>query len=398
MRQIADIFRTFLTLALPYFRSEEKWRARGLLAGVVVAEFGVVYALVAFNHWSGYFFNAIQDRNWNAFLFSLLLFAGIAAWTVLATMLQFYFGQSLILRWRRWLTERYVDLWMADGRHYRVQLQHPEIDNAHLRIANDILIFMQRTYEVGQNFLGSMIALASFAYILWRLSSVAPLVLFGVDLTFPGYLFWIAIAYAGTGTLIAHLIGKPLIRLNFNQQRFESDYRFGIVRVLDHSEQVALLRGEEIERRVLDRRFTSLVKNWVALISRQTGLTGFTSGYSQISLVFPIMVASPAYFAGVVPLGILMQASLAFSRVDMSFAFFLHTYAKIAEWKASMDRVAQLNVALKDVDQHAIRRARSWSTSAPRRASPSPVSSCVRRPARRSPACPTSCSAPATAR
>jgi putative ATP-binding cassette transporter len=299
MRQIADIFRTFLTLALPYFRSEEKWQARGLLAGVVVAEFGVVYALVAFNHWNGYFFNAIQDRNWNAFLFSLLLFAGIAAWTVLATMLQFYFGQMLILRWRRWLTERFVDLWMADGRHYRVQLQHPEIDNAHLRIANDILIFMQRTYEVGQNFLGSMIALASFAYILWQLSSVAPLVLFGVDLSFPGYLFWIAIAYAGTGTLIAHLIGKPLIRLNFNQQRFESDYRFGIVRVLDHSEQVALLRGEDLERRVLDRRFTSLVKNWVALIGRQTGLTAFTTGYSQISFVFPFVMASPAYFAGV---------------------------------------------------------------------------------------------------
>lgn len=351
MRQIVDIFRTFLTLALPYFRSEEKWRARALLAGVVVAEFGVVYALVAFNQWSGYFFNAIQDRNWNAFLFSLLLFSGIAAWTLLATMLQFFFGQSLILRWRRWLTEHYVELWMADGRHYRVQLQHPEIDNAHLRIANDILIFLQRTYEVGQNFLGSMIALTSFAYILWQISSVAPLVLFGVDLTFPGYLFWIAIAYAGTGTLIAHLIGKPLIQLNFNQQRFESDYRFGIVRVLDHSEQVALLRGEEMERRVLDRRFTSLVKNWVALISRQTGLTGFTSGYSQISFVFPFVVASPAYFAGVVPLGVLMQASLAFQRVDMSFAFFLHTYAKIAEWKASMDRVAQLDVALKEVDR-----------------------------------------------
>jgi len=351
MRQIVQIFHTFLTLALPYFRSEEKWQAWGLLAGVVVAEFAVVYALVVFNHWNGYFFNAIQDRNWNAFLFSLLLFAGIAGWTVLATMLQFFFGQSLILRWRRWLTEHYVDLWMADGRHYRVQLQHPEIDNAHLRIANDILIFLQRTYEVGQNFLGSMIALASFAYILWQLSSVAPLVLFGVDLTFPGYLFWIAIAYAGTGTLIAHVIGKPLIQLNFNQQRFESDYRFGIVRVLDHSEQVALLRGEEIERRVLDRRFTSLVKNWIALISRQTGLTGFTTGYSQISFVFPFVVASPAYFAGVVPLGILMQASLAFQRVDMSFAFFLHTYAKIAEWKASMDRVAQLDVALKEVDR-----------------------------------------------
>ena len=240
---------------------------------------------------------------------------------------------------------------MADGRHYRVQLQHPEIDNAHLRIANDILIFLQRTYEVGQNFLGSLIALASFAYILWGLSSAAPLVLFGVDLTFPGYLFWIAIAYAGAGTLIAHLIGYPLIRLNFNQQRYESDYRFAIVRVWDHSEPVALMRGEEIERRVLDRRFSTLVRNWTMLIRRQTWLTAFTTGYSQISFVFPFVMASPAYFTGAFTLGTLMQASLAFQRVDIAFAFFLHSYARIAEWKASMDRVAQLDVALKEVDR-----------------------------------------------
>ena len=351
MRSALDILRVFLTLSLPYFRSEERWLARGLFAGVILAEFNVVYALVAFNHWNAYFFNAIQDRDWNAFLFSLLLFLGIAAWVVAATMAQFFFGQRLILRWRRWLTDYYVGLWMAGGRHYRVQLQFPEIDNVHLRIANDILLFLQKTHDIGYNFLGSLIALASFAYILWGISHAAPLIVFGVDLTWPGYLFWIAILYAGTGTLIAHRIGQPLIRLNFNQQRFESDYRFAIVRVLDHTEAVALMRGEEIEREVLGRRFSNLVRNWLSLIGRQTGLTGFTTSYQQISFVLPFVVASPAYFAGAIPLGILIQASLAFTRVDLAFAFFLHTYARIAEWKASMDRVAQLDAALKVVDE-----------------------------------------------
>jgi putative ATP-binding cassette transporter len=350
MRRVLDVLRTFVRLSLPYFRSERRWEARGLLAGVLMSEFAVVYALVAFNHWNGYFFNAIQDRNWDAFLFSLVLFLGIAAWTVVATMGQFYFGQRLILRWRQWMTDYYVALWMADGRHYRVQLKYPEIDNAHLRIANDVLLFVQKTHEIGYNFLGSLIALASFAYILWGLSHVAPFIIFGVDLTFPGYLFWFAILYAGTGTLIAHFIGQPLIQLNFNQQRFESDYRFAIVRVLDHSEAVALMRGEEIERRVLDTRFSTLVRNWTNLIRRQTGLTGFTASYSQLSFLFPFLVASPAYFTGAIQLGILMQASLAFTRVDLAFAFFLHTYARIAEWKASMDRVAQLDAALHAVD------------------------------------------------
>jgi vitamin B12/bleomycin/antimicrobial peptide transport system ATP-binding/permease protein len=350
MRRALEILRTFLRIALPYFRSEERWQARVLLAAVIAAEFGVVYALVAFNLWNARFFNAIQDRNWDEFLYSLILFVGIALWTVAANMAQFYFGQMLILRWRRWLTRRYITLWMSEGRHYKMRFGHEDVDNAHLRIANDILIFLQKTHDLGYNFLGSLIALFSFAYILWGLSSVAPLVLFGHDYSFPGYLFWIAIAYASVGTLIAHLVGKPLIRLNFRQQHFEADFRFAIARAYDHTEPVALMRGEETERAVLDRRFTTLVGNWLDLIKRQTMLAGFTHSYGQMSVVFPIIVASPAFFAGAIPLGILMQASLAFQRVDMAFAFFLHTYARIAEWKASMDRIDQLERALVAVE------------------------------------------------
>jgi putative ATP-binding cassette transporter len=350
MRRALDILRTFLRIALPYFRSEERWQARLLLAAVIAAEFGVVYALVAFNLWNARFYNAIQDRNWEEFLYSLLLFVGIALWTVAANMAQFFFGQMLILRWRRWLTRRYVTLWMSEGRHYKMRFAHADVDNAHLRIANDILIFLQKTHDLGYNFLGSLIALFSFAYILWGLSSVAPLVLFGQDYSFPGYLFWIAIAYASVGTMIAHLVGKPLIRLNFRQQHFEADFRFAIARAYDHTEPVALMRGEETERAVLDRRFTTLVGNWINLIKRQTMLAGFTHSYGQMSIVFPIIVASPAFFAGAIPLGILMQASLAFQRVDMAFAFFLHTYARIAEWKASMDRIDQLERALVAVE------------------------------------------------
>lgn len=351
MKKIAEVMRTFFALAVPYFRSEEKWRARSLLLGVIAAEFGVVYALVAFNHWNAYFFNAIQNRDWDDFVYASFLFIGIALWTATATMAQFYFGQTLIMCWRRWMTKQYVDRWMADGRHYRMRVLGHDVDNTHLRIANDILIFLQKTHDLGYNFLGSLIALVSFAYILWGLSNAAPFVLFGVDLAFPGYLFWIAILYAAVGTLIAHWIGKPLIGLNFNQQRFESDYRFAITRSWDHAEPIALMRGEKIEREALGTRFGNLVQNWTRLIRRQSGLTFFVTGYTQWSLVFPTLVASPAYFMGAIPLGSLMQGALAFQRVDIAFAFFLHSYAKIAEWKASMDRIAQLDVALNEVDR-----------------------------------------------
>jgi putative ATP-binding cassette transporter len=354
MRRVLDILTTFYRLAAPYFRSEDRWHARLLLGAVIASEFGVVYAIVVFNIWNAYFFNAIETRSWDDFVYALFLFSGIAVWTVAAYMAQFYFGQMLILRWRRWMTRRYLGEWMENGRHYRMRFKHADVDNVHLRIANDILIFIQKTHDLGYNFLGSLIALFSFAYILWGLSGAAPLVLFGADMSVPGYLFWVAIAYACVGTVLAHFVGKPLIQLNFNQQHFESDFRFGIARVWDHTEPVALMHGEEIEREVLDGRFTTLVRNWLRLIHRQTWLGGFINSYGQVSVVFPILVASPAYFTGAISLGILMQASLAFQKVETSFAFFLHSYPRIAEWKASMDRVAQLKAALNAVDHEAI--------------------------------------------
>jgi putative ATP-binding cassette transporter len=354
MHRVLDTLTIFYRLAAPYFRSEDRWHARLLLAAVIVSEFGVVYAVVVFNIWNAYFFNSIEARNWDDFIYSLFLFCGIAVWTVVAYMAQFYFGQMLILRWRRWMTRRFVGQWMENGRHYRMRFRHSDVDNVHLRIANDILIFIQKTHDLGYNFLGSLIALFSFAYILWGLSSAAPLILFGSNFAFPGYLFWVAILYACVGTLLAHLVGNPLIRLNFNQQHYESDFRFGIARVWDHTEPVALMRGEEIERKVLDQRFTTLIQNWLRLILRQTGLSAFINSYGQASVVFPILVASPAYFTGAISLGLLMQASLAFQKVETSFAFFLHSYPRIAEWKASMDRVAQLEAALNAVDHEAI--------------------------------------------
>jgi len=350
MKQAFEVLQTFLALAAPYFRSEEKWRARTLLLGVIVAEFAVVYALVAFNHWNAYFFNAIQDKDWEDFRYSLLLFGGIVLWVAVAYLAQFYFGQMLILNWRRWLTRQLVGRWMADGRHYRMRVLGHDVDNTHLRIANDILIFMQKTHDIGYNLLGSFIALVSFSYILWGLSSAASLVIFGVSISFPGWLFWLAFIYALIATLIAHVIGKPLIGYNFNQQRFESDYRFAITRAWDHSEPIALMRGEKIERQELDERFSNLVRNWTRLIRRQSGLTFFTQGISQFSAVFPTIVMAPAFFTGVIPLGSLMQGTLAFQRVDFSFGFLMHFYAKIAEWKASMDRIVQLDAALAKTD------------------------------------------------
>ena len=352
MDRVIVALRTFLTLALPYFRSEDRWRARALLAGVIGAELGLVYVAVAVIQWNARFFNALEAKDWDGFKRELFLFGLITLGAIVSTACQYYFGQTLQIRWRRWLTERYVAIWMAEGRHYRIRFVDNTVDNIHLRIANDVLLFLQRTHELGTGLLNSTVALFSFAIILWGLSASTPLPIFGTDWAFPGYLIWTALAYAGIGTLVAHLIGWRLIPLQFSQQRYESDFRFAIARVTDNAEPVALMAGEAVEREELRTRFWRLVRNWTALVQRQTRLIAFTAGYGHVSTVFPILVVSPAYLTGAITLGALVQAHLAFQRVEGAFAFCIGAYPKIAEWKAIMDRLAQFEAAMKVVDTH----------------------------------------------
>ena len=247
---------------MPYFRSEDRWIAGALLAGIVVVELGLVAILVAVNEWNKRFFNALESRDWSAAQFELLVFCVIALAAVVAGTLQYFLGQRLIIRWRRWITERYVAMWMAHGRHYRVRLVEPDVDNIHLRIASDVLIFLTRTHELFTSLIGSIVTIVSFVAILWFLSATTPLPLFGGNFAFAGWLIVVAASYAAIGTLFTHLIGRPLIPLNFSQQRYEADFRFAIARATDQSEPVALMGGEAVERRELRQRFGHLVGNW----------------------------------------------------------------------------------------------------------------------------------------
>jgi putative ATP-binding cassette transporter len=357
MDRILLALREFFGLALPYFRSEDRWRARALLTGVIAAELGLVYVAVSVIKWNGRFFNALEARDWVSFKEELVIFGFITLGAIVAGTSQYFFGQSLLIRWRRWMTENFVGIWMAEGRHYRIRFVDNTVDNIHLRIGNDVLLFVQRTHELATGLLGSVVALASFAYILWGLSATMPLPLFGTNWAFPGWLIVLALAYAGIGTLVAHWIGSPLIGLQFRQQRFESDFRFALARVTDNAEPVALMGGEPVERKELSHRFAALVRNWTALVHRQARLTGFTAGYGHISTVFPILVASPAYLTGAIALGTLMQAHLAFQRVEGAFAFCITAYSKIAEWKAIMDRLTQFEAAMVRVDTETLPHA-----------------------------------------
>jgi vitamin B12/bleomycin/antimicrobial peptide transport system ATP-binding/permease protein len=337
-------------LAIPYFRSEDRVAGRVLLAAVVAIELGIVGINVLINQWNARFYNALQERVWDTFVRELGVFCLLAGTFVALRVYQLYLNQWLQIRWRRFLTERYLGDWLVGGTHYRMQLGGDAADNPDQRISEDIKQFIDGGQNgvgilpIGLGLLNAIVTIASFVAILWGLSSAAPLELFGMMI--PGYLVWAALIYAIAGTLFTHLVGRPLTALNFNQQRYEADFRFDLVRTRENSEQIALLHGEPAERTRLLGRFSVLMTNWLAIMRRTKQLTFLTASYSQASVVFPFILVSPAYFASKIQLGGLTQTASAFVQVQDALSFFVTVYRAFAEWRAVIARLAGFEAAI----------------------------------------------------
>jgi putative ATP-binding cassette transporter len=333
-------------IAIPYFRSDDKWAGRGLLGAVIAIELAVVFLNVQFNRWNNVFYNALQERDQAVFTYQLGYFCVLAAFWIGLKVYQLYLNQWLQIRWRRWMTDRYLGGWLHDANHYRMQLLGDAADNPDQRIAEDTQRFVEQTLQLGIGLLSAVVTLGSFVFILWGLSNEAPLHLFGKEFAIPGYLVWGALIYAVLGTVLTHLIGWPLVGLNFQQQRYEADFRFNLVRARENAEQIALLHGEPVERTRLLSRFGMVVGNWMDIMQRTKKLTAFTATYSQASVIFPYVLVAPAYFAGKVQLGGMMQTASAFSSVQDSLSFFITSYRTLAEWRSVVARLSGFETSI----------------------------------------------------
>ena len=272
-------------------------------------------------------------------MFQIAYFCGIAASATLLSVYKLYLNQWLEIRWRRWMTTFYLNRWLSGAAHYRVQLMQNAADNPDQRIADDIKLFIEQTLTIGLGLLNAIASVGLFTAILWGLSEGTTFHLLGKTFAIPGYLVWASFIYALAGTVISHRIGKPLISLNFNQQRYEADFRFNLVRVRENSEQIALLHGEAIEGDRLTARFDKVAANWRLIMSLQKRLTFFTAGYTQAAIIFPFVVVSPAYFAGIIQLGGLIQTSAAFATLQVALSFFVNIYPSFAQWHAAIARL-----------------------------------------------------------
>jgi putative ATP-binding cassette transporter len=353
MRRLGSFLSDAWALAAPFWRSEERWRARLLLGVVVALNLSLVGMSVLLSYWNREFFNTLQEKDADAF-WALLFwwrqtdsgpmpgFVFVAAIYILIAVYQLYLRQALQIRWRRWMTEEMLERWLAERAYYRVALTDPGTDNPDQRIAEDLRMFVDDTLALGLGLMRSVVTLFSFIIVLWGLSG--PATLFGIAI--PGYMVWVALAYAVAGTWLAHRIGRRLITLNFNQQRVEADFRYALMRLRDNAEGVALYSGEADERRGLLRRFGALMENWWGIMVATKRLTFFTSAYTQVAIVFPFVVAAPGFFSGRIPLGGLTQTANAFGEVQGALSWIVDNYAGLTEWRATVQRVTGFRAAI----------------------------------------------------
>ena len=364
MKNISSTLATVWRISAPYFRSEDKWAGRGLLAAVIAIELAIVGITVLINQWNSRFYNALQERNWDNFVSEIIYFSVLAAIFIVLAVYQLYLNQWLQIRWRRWMTAQYLGDWLDKANHYRMQLQGDAADNPDQRMTDDVKLFVDRTLNIGVGLLSSIVTLASFVTILWGLSNAAPLHMFGREIAFPGYLVWGALIYSVLGTILTHMIGWPLVGIDFRQQQYEADFRFNLVRVRENSEQIALLRGEDAERERLLVRFGRVVENWLAIMSRTKKVTAFTASYSQASVIFPYVLVAPAYFAEKIQLGGMMQTASAFSSVQGALSFFITIYRQLAEWQAVVNRLDGFEAGIAQARELATGNDRIHVTSA----------------------------------
>src|SRR3984957_16758221 len=346
-----NITRTAWRLAQCYWTSEEKWSAWGLLVGVIALNLGNVYVSVRINEWNRSFYNALQAFDREGLFQQLGNFGILVFFAISMSVYSLYLSQMLQIRWRRWLTNRYLGSWLAERIYYQLELRG-RTDNPDQRIAEDLGQFTTFVLSLSMGLISSVVSLISFLVILWGLSGPADIALGSwTTVHIPGYLVWAALLYAGIGTWLTIKIGRPLVPLNYARQRFEADFRFSLMRLRENAESVALYGGEPVELKLFKERFGSVFENFCQIMKRQKRLTWFTLGYAQVAVIFPVVVISPRYFLKQIGLGGLMQAVNAFSFVQNALSFIVNSYTDIAAWQAVTERLGGFEERLQAIQQ-----------------------------------------------
>ena len=358
-RKIADtghVLGKVWALAKPYFlKSEERFLALGLLGVIIAMGFFLVWMSKNLNSWNRDFYTALQEKDAATFWRLLLSFDSLEAlffsWVGLVVVYlviavyRFWLTQFLTIRWRRWLTDVYFSDWLRDRTYYRMELTHTGTDNPEQRIEQDVASFTQSTLSLGLGLIMEVATLITFTVVLWNLSGSITLPIMG-GIEVPAYMFWTAIVYAVLGSWLTYRIGRPLVRVNFELERYNADFRYRMVRTRENAESIALYGGEPQERDRLRQAFGRIYDTYWQYMTYYKRLTWLTVFYAQVASIFPVVMQAPRYFSGQIPFGALTQTAGAFAQVQSSLSWFVDNFTILADWKAVVDRLTTFSEAM----------------------------------------------------
>lgn len=354
-----SVFRQAFALTRPYFQSEERWKARGLLAAIVALNLAAVFMLVQINEWNRVFYDALQNKQADVFWQQLWRFLWLALAYIVIAVYKFYLTQLLQLNWRRWLTQHMLQRWLSAKAFYQMELKRyggdGSPDNPDQRIQEDLNLFTTYTVSLSMGLLNAAVTFVSFVGILWGLSAVMdirlPAVFGGGQWHISGFMVWMALLYCLAGSALTFWIGKPQVWLNNRQQQLEANFRHHMIRVRENAEAIALDGGERVEGEQIGLRFRDALGNYLNLVKKQKNLIWFTNFFGQAAVVFPFIIAAPRFFSGAIQLGQLMQIASAFGQVQDSLSWIVNNYADIAAWRATTERLAGFDESLRAQDE-----------------------------------------------
>lgn len=353
LQETKEFIRDVWFLTKSYWQSEERNKAFLLLFAIIALTLGIVYMLVLLNQWNNSFYSALQNYETDKLFDELIHFSWLAAIYIILSVYSYVLQQTLILNWRRWMTNRFIDTWLKNRTYYHLQMFGKDTDNPDQRISEDVRLFVEMTLSFAIGVLKAFCTFASFAVVLYKLSGSLEFTFLGREWSIDGYMFWAALVYSVLGTWVTHLVGKKLVSLNFVQQRYEADFRFSMIRMRENAENVAFYGGEKQESNVFKERFTLLLENFWRLITKHKQLIWLNSGYSQIAIIFPFVVAMNRYLTKEITLGGLMQVANAFGSVQNSLSYFIDVYASLAQWKAVVLRLTYFGRHMYEVSTEA---------------------------------------------
>ena len=337
-------------LTKPFWSSSEKYKALAWLSLIIILSLLEVYMSVRLNKWNATFYDAIQNYDKPAFLRALFQGIYIILSYVLTMLIGYYFKSLLEIKWRKWLTHFYLDNWFTTKAYYKVRFTKTGLENPDQRISEDIKEFINLTLSLSLGLFKSMISLGSFVIILWGLSGNFKFNLFNYHFYIPGYMVWMAILYALLGTYITFKIGRPLIKLTYEQQMYEADFRYNLVRVREYAEHIVSYKGDTAEKKIITKDFDNIVDNFMQSLRRNLKINIFNFVYMQASNIVPTIISAGRYFAKEITLGNMMQITSAFGQVQFSISYFVFEYSTVANWRAVMDRLLGFRDMIQDAD------------------------------------------------